>query len=365
MVCILNICVRAAVRTAVQRAVAKFTRSRSNLLCGEKEAANLSDKQKTQLQALFDARIYHVFLPRSQCVAPPSWMAKHVRTTDAGGKEVTCKRGRPQLFSIKFTADLTDGQTDYINGGKFSLTGPNIAESPIRCVALKLTGEDGEEGAPQWRLENYDEVEDEDSQGEAEEDELLSESSEEDALQAPRGHELGYRSGSDMEACFDDWEDLQEEDEGVEMWRGSPDNKPPMQTGTAEMETGTSSPIHRPRAKHESAEWKRLEEEGWFKELPQIPGTTLSRHNQICAWSSRYPTPAGMRHCARHFNESKSAFVALLECVAWMVSQHFQYGGKDDAVAALHQRLLARIAMEDCVCEFYDFLRHPEHGCHD
>eukprot|EP00438_Fugacium_kawagutii_P029399 Skav223380 [mRNA] locus=scaffold2634:201140:209818:- [translate_table: standard] len=339
--------------TAVQRAVAKFTRSRSQILSGEKEVSKLSDKQKTQLQALFDGRIYHVFLPRTQCVAPPSWMAKHVRTTDAGEKEVTCKRGRPQLFSLKFTADLTEnGQMDYFQGGKFSLTGPNIAESPIRCVALRLAGEDGEDSAPQWRLENYD-GEDEDSEaGEAEEDDM-SESSEEDQMQAPRGHELGYRSGSDMEA-FDDWEDLQE-DEGVEIWRGGPDDKQPLQVGTAEEPTGTSSPILRPRAKHESAEWQLLEDEGWFQQLPQIQGTTLSRHNHIGAWSSRYPTPAGMRHCARHFGETKSALVALLECMAWMVSQHFTHGGKDDDYAVLHQRLLARIAIEDCICEFASF----------
>lgn len=342
----------------MQRSVSKFTRQRSQLLSGKSNTNELTTKQKDALKKLFDTVIYHVFLPKTQCVAPPTWMAKHVKVKANGEREVTCKRGRPQLFTLQFFPATRSRALIYEKGGKFKIGGPNMPQSEIRCVALKGDEHD-EHAAPQWRLENYD-ADDEENASELNRDSADEEvdsfanatSAEEDVeMHEPeghilRGHDAGVVSGSDLE------EENNEEEEPVEMWQGSPNENDSGEAhadcpdGNAGGDAHAQSLILRPKLKHETKEWETLHDEGWIDKLPKVSGTTLSHHKQVGAWSTRYPLDGGPRHFARHYNENRTAMSALLQCVEWMVLQHYEKTG-DEKMAALHQQLQARRKLED------------------
>lgn len=325
----------------MQRSVAKFTRQRSQILHGKSTPKEISEKQKDQLRKHFSTVIYHVFLPKTQCIAPPSWVAKHVKVSSNGKREVTCKKGRPQLFTLKFTPSKTRGVVDYLQGGKFHIGSENMPESEIRCVALNGDGN----SAPQWRLETYDANDedpaelDNDSENEEVDSFANATSAEEDVeIHEPedhivRAHDAGLQSGSDLE---------EENNEEEELWQGHQD-------GHDAADVQNDAAIVRPKLKRETKEWMILKDEGWMDKLPKVSGTTLSHHQHIQAWSTRYPLNEAVRHFARHYSETRTAMSALLQCMEWMVLQHYEKTGEEKA-AALHQQLQARRQLEDYTC---------------
>lgn len=350
----------------MQRAVAKFTRARAKVLAGEKSCDQLSPKQKRELDTLFATPIFNVFLPRSQTIASPSWLAKHVRETDNGGREVMCKRGRPQLFQLNFQPSLLSNsvEVDYVTGGSFSIEAVNIQRSNIQCVALH---QEEQGAAPEWRLENYEDVDDEEDEAEenqSDEDDSGRESADEDQhLHAPggfevSGHDQGF--GSDVEDAPDEavWEG------GVEFTEDE-DRRDPHE----EEQGDGHSAIFRPRGKHASSEFQQMVHEGFIGRLPQVKGSTIGRHTSNSAWSAQYPFHGGHRHFARHFGAARSALSALLQCMEWLAEQHFN-DCPTDSGAALVQELQARRYLEDlpdvvidsyvsrqllvlcCLCEF-------------
>eukprot|EP00438_Fugacium_kawagutii_P012202 Skav207860 [mRNA] locus=scaffold1988:72409:76968:- [translate_table: standard] len=345
--------------TAVQRSVTKFTRSRSQLLAGVRDPGHLTEKQVQALRKLFSSKMWMVFLPRSQSMALPSWLAKHTRLKDNGDMELTTNRNKPQLLCMEFEAAVNEGDVvDYIHGGEFSISGPQFPPSKVRCVALQPSESSS---APEWRLENYDvddveaDQEDPSAHGADEEDEadaFQDTSDEEDEnLHAPadffdvgHGFEGDQEAGSDLESL--DGEEPQETwccdaEEVLDV------NAAPTHAQAENLEgdeQAISAPIQRPRGKLDAAEWKLLAEEGWFDKLPHVAGTTLSKHSKQQAWSSKY----GSEHFARHISEHRSAVVALLMCMEWLVEKHYLKSG-DEKMAALHQELKMRRYIEDCL----------------
>ena len=337
-------------RTAIQRTVSKFTKDRSALLLDVSDPNGLSAKQKADLDTLFGTKIWHVFLPRSQSIASPAWMRKSVRVKDDGSREVTCRRGRPQLFSLIFTPDMTsEGVVDYVTGGTFAISGSGLEPSKIRCVVLKHT-----EPLPlQWALEGYDDAdaEEEDAAAEAEDDGGDESSEEQDVnLHMPDGlqrpcHDEGLHSGSELDVVDD-----AEADECYEVWSGGCEDVETVEPMAAEHTDAinVSNAILRPRGKEASEEWIIFVQEGWAERLPKVVGSTIGRHSSKSAWSTRYPTSNGLRHFARHWGEHRSRLSALLQCAAWLCEQHYLHTQSED-IAKLTQELLARkFVEEDC-----------------
>ena len=314
----------------MQRAVSKFTQKRAKELAGVRDLAGLSEKQVEALESLFREKIWMVFLPRTQSIAPPSWMDKFVRIKDNGDREIKCKRGRHQLLQMEFQPHQTEHGPDYIQGGDFFIAGPQIPSSQVRCMALQASGSE----APQWRLENYD-VDDVDEPDEEEAADEGTSAEEDERLHQPAGFQNFVpdhdQSGSEIEIVEG------EEEEVLEVWGWQAEA---METKPQDIHETPA--ILRPRGKHSAEEWKLLDEEGWMEKLPCVPGTTLSKHKKQNAWSTKY----GNWHFARHATESRSPLLALLLCMAWLVEQHFNHCPSDE-LAALHQQLLARISLED------------------
>ena len=102
----------------------------------------------------------------------------------------------------------------------------------------------------------------------------------------------------------------------------------------------------RPRGKHTSKEWAQAVQEGWVDKLPYVKGTTLARYSKNLAWSTKYPTEDGMRHFLRSFPAQRTPFVALLQCMEWLVQQHYRKCGTHLSLTA---ELRDRLKMEkDC-----------------
>ncbi len=331
---------RQPARTAVQRFVSKFTKNRSDILAKDSGPA-LSAKQMSQLRTLFDTPIYMVFLPRVQSMASPSWLKKHLITKDNGEREVTCKRGRPQLLKLTFAAaSAEDGTVDYINGGQFNLEGPHVPPSPIQCVALTP----GEPSQP-WRLTEYEDDDDDevdapegaDENPEEEENDMSDSVSQDAEMHAPQGLEKA-QAQIHMEQLEDYFSDSG--DEFLAWGYGPTKKKDALGTGaddaaddmTAEKTLQPTHEVLRPRGKLTSAEWLLLEREGFIDRLPQVAYTTISKHKKSGAWSTKYPTDGGMFHFSRAYGRQRTPLVALLLCLEWLVDRHLEtvVAGGDD-----------------------------------
>ena len=315
----------------MQRSVAKFTKNRAMLLDGQKDSASLSQKQKDGLTNLFQTPIFMVFLPRSQSIAPPSWVARYVRVTDDGGREVTCRRGRPQLIKLVF-----ESSGDFVKGGTWKLSGPNLEPSKIQCVAFSAAQPADTSHVP-WCLDQYEDADDTETDQEPNpDDDALDESEDEDMyMHAPAGfenhnHENEMCSGSEVE------------DQPDEMaWQGDVANHEKADNEEAP-EDDEAAPIHRPRSKHMSPEWLCMVTEGFIDKLPHVKGSTIGRHASSGAWSARYPAISGLRHFARHFGEQRTPMSALLQCMVWLVEQHLDRQ-QDESFAVLAEELKARL----------------------
>lgn len=341
---------RRLARTSVQRSVSKFTKSRSDILGKDSEPA-LSAKQMSQLQTLFDTPMYMVFLPRVQSMASPSWLKKHMITKDNGEREVTCKRGRPQLLKLMFEAARTeDGAVDYINGGQFKLAGPNVPPSPIQCVALTP-----EEPSRPWRLEEYEDDDDDEvdvpegADENPEEENDMSDSVSQDAeMLAPQGLEKAQ-----VQTHMEQLEGLSDSGDEFLAWRYEPEETEALETPADDMtakqtlQMTTAAEVLRPRGKLTSAEWLLLEREGFIDRLPQVQYTTISKHKKFGAWSTKYPADGGMIHFSRSYGEQRTPLVALLLCLEWLVDRHLETvlaGGDDFKI--LRQQLETRRFLE-------------------
>ena len=247
-------------------------------------------------------------------MAPPSWLVKHLRTKDDGEKEVTSKRGKPQLLKLKFTPDtLQTGEKDYAAYGSFHISGPNFPPCRCKCMAVE-----GEVEVPAWRLEEYGDDSESDEAGD-EEDERIDHSSPsssdiEDAKLIPPPEQLAHERA--FGHCAASASEDEDREPGEVVWEPE----------TQDEEIAEQPLVQRPRGKHLSEEWIQAVEEGWVDKLPQVKGTTLARHSKSNAWSTKYPTKEGMRHFMRSFNTStqrRSPFLALLQCMEWLVQQHY------------------------------------------
>ncbi|CAK9118440.1 unnamed protein product, partial [Durusdinium trenchii] len=256
-------------RTALQRAVAKFTKERSKLV--QDGAGNdLTRKQKDSLSSLFAKPIWMVFLPRKQKVAPPLWMQKHTKIDQHGSMVVTCKRGKPQLLELRFRPVTLSGgsEVNYVSGGEFYLSGPNFPAALVKCVALQAS----DAAAAPWRLEEYDDdnADEEGSDGEQSSDHpSATESAEQDEVLEPPARWQPDRLYENFEGSDCERHDLWKPEGQVEAEESEAEF-----CEAAEEDHGA---ISRPRGKTTSAEWLQVVAEGWTYKMPTVENSTLGR----------------------------------------------------------------------------------------